>query len=195
MLSPSADKDKRYTYEDYAAWDDGNRYELINGIPHAMAAPSRDHQRVLGEIFRQFSNFLLNRSCEAFVAPFDVCLNGLRDEDKTIVQPDIFVVCDKSKLNNNKYCNGAPDLVIEIVSPSSKQRDWITKLNIYKQAGVREYWIVDPRYRQIDVFLLKEDWSVDEIDKVAKTYSENDTVPVEILSEYKFEIKLESVFK
>jgi Uma2 family endonuclease len=188
------DKDKIYTYEDYVSWDDGNRYELIGGVPYAMAAPSRDHQRVSRELIAQFTISLRNRTCEVFHAPFDVCLNALGDKDRTVVQPDLMVVCDKSKIDNNKYCNGAPDLVIEIISPASKKRDWFTKLYLYKKVGVREYWIVDPRYRRIDVFMLDEDWSdTDKLDDVSKTYTEKDEV-LSVSFIDKCEIDLKSVF-
>ena len=108
------DRDKRYTYADYESWDDENRYELIDGVVYMMSAPSIEHQGILVELSRQLANFLVGKPCRVFVAPCDVCISGLGDEDDSVVQPDIFVVCDESKLDK-KYCNGAPDMVIEIL--------------------------------------------------------------------------------
>jgi Uma2 family endonuclease len=144
----------QYTYEDYIKWSDDKRFELIDGVPYAMASPAQPHQDAVIEIGRQFANYLLGRRCKAFVAPFDVCLNAQGDKDRNVVQPDVFVVCDPAKLDG-KRCNGAPDLVVEIVSPSSATRDWFIKLNKYRKAGVREYWIVDTHAKKTDVFLFR----------------------------------------
>ena len=148
------DKDKRFTYSDYESWDDGNRYELIDGIAYMMSAPSTAHQSILIELSRQLANFLKGKKCRVFVAAYDVCLNGLGDEDDTVVQPDILVVCDESKIDK-KRCNGAPDMTIEILSPSTTKRDLLTKLVKYQNAGVREYWIVDPDTEIVNVHILE----------------------------------------
>jgi Uma2 family endonuclease len=165
--------EKRYTYADYASWDDDQRYELIDGEIYLMSAPSVSHQRIGGEIYRQLANFLKGKPCEVFNAPFDVCLYGEGDDDNTVVQPDLSVVCDKSKLADGKRCNGAPDMVVEILSPSSGQRDRILKLNKYRFAGVREYWIVDPENKSAHVYNLESGNDA--------MFGENDTVPVHIL--------------
>ena len=146
---------ERYTYADYARWDDEGRYELIDGAVYMMASPSQAHQEVLVELCGQFRGILKDKPCKVFVAPFDVCLNGAGDEDDTVVQPDILVVCDKSKLDG-KRCNGAPDMVAEILSPSTSGRDRFIKFNKYLQAGVREYWIVDPTDKIVTVYILKD---------------------------------------
>ena len=154
------DEDKRFTYADYESWDDldsnGNpiRYELIDGIAYMMAAPTLEHQSILMDLSRQFAIFLKGKSCKVFAAPCDVCLNSLGDEDDTVVQPDLFVVCDESKLDK-KRCNGAPDMVIEILSPSTSKRDLFIKLKKYQNAGVREYWIVDPDTQAVNVHILE----------------------------------------
>jgi len=148
------DENKRFTYSDYESWDDDNRYELIDGVAYMMSAPSTAHQSILMELSRQFANFLKGKSCKVFAAPCDVCLNGLGDEDDTVVQPDLLVVCDESKLDK-KRCNGAPDMTIEILSPSTTKRDLLTKLVKYQNAGVREYWIVDPDTEIVNVHILE----------------------------------------
>ena len=167
-------KEEYYTYADYAAWDDDARWELIDGAPHMMSpAPRTKHQRLIGEIFRQFSNFLIGKTCEAFVAPFDVRLNADTYDD-TVVQPDISIVCDKSKIDK-KGCRGAPDMIVEILSPSSLGYDRVLKFNKYLQAGVREYWIVDPEGKTVSVHILENG------KYVATAYGETDSVPVHVL--------------
>jgi len=146
---------RRYTYADYALLSDDKRYEVIDGVLYLMApAPSVAHQDVGGELFVQLKGFLRGNPCKVFHAPFDVCLNAAGDDDVTVVQPDILVVCDRSKLDG-KRCNGAPDFVIEILSPSSAARDTMLKFHKYMYAGVREYWIVDPIEKIVQVCILK----------------------------------------
>ena len=154
-MQPTADKEKCYTYADYVKWDDGNRYELIDGAMYVMEpGASANHQGVNGELFRQLANFLLDKPCKIFHPPFDVCLNAGGDNDTTVVQPDLVIVSDLSKLDG-KRCNGAPDMVVEVVSPSSARMDVLIKMNNYAKAGVREYWIVDPEDKLVRVCLLK----------------------------------------
>ncbi len=146
---------KNYTYADYCAWSDDERWELIDGVAYAMSpGPTTLHQSILGELFAQIHNFLIGHSCKVIPAPFDVRLNADKD-DNTVVQPDISVVCDRSKLNE-KGCKGAPDLVIEILSPASSSRDKVLKFNKYLEAGVREYWLVDPSDKTVMVFSFEE---------------------------------------
>jgi len=138
---------RRFTYEDYLTWDDDNRYELIDGEVFDMApAPSPTHQSISMELSGQFRNSLIGKLCKVFAAPFDVRLQRSKRND-TVVQPDLLVICDPSKIDK-RGCKGAPDLVIEITSPFSATHDCIRKFNVYQDAGVREYWIVDP-YRKI----------------------------------------------
>jgi len=148
--------DENRTYADYEKWElkDGERYELIDGVPYMMAAPSTRHQTVGGELFRQIANFLKGKPCRVFHAPFDVRLFGKGNMERTVVQPDVLVVCDSKKIDK-KGCNGAPDFIIEIVSPSSGKMDMEIKLQKYRQAGVREYWIVDPESRAVMTFVLE----------------------------------------
>lgn len=153
-------ENEHYTYADYLEWDTGERYELINGNTVMMAGPTFEHQNILGQIYRQLAAFLDDKPCNVVMAPFDVRLFE-KDSDKpenidTIVQPDIFVVCDRNKIDE-RGIKGAPDMVIEILSPSNFRHDRIVKLNLYNQAGVREYWIVDPTNKSVQVFLPDKD--------------------------------------
>jgi len=177
---------KLFTYSDYAGWEDGNRYELIDGVVHLMSAPTADHQRVLIRLARKFADYLDDKTCEVFVAPFDVCLSGKGDNDYTVVQPDILVICDESKIDN-RYCNGAPDLVVEILSPSTSRMDRIKKQNKYLQAGVREYWIADPVDKNIVVNVLENG------KYVIYAYDETDIISVRVLQDCN--ITLSDIFK
>ena len=169
-----AEAARSYTYEDYAGWDDGKRYELIDGVAYLMSpAPTSDHQDISRGIFGQLYTFLRGKPCKVYSAPFDVRLS-FDGDDKTVVQPDISVVCDRSKIVK-AGCNGAPDLVIEILSPSSGNRDRLLKFNKYLQAGVREYWIVDPESRVVEVHTLESGRYV------ISVYGEDDTVDVSVL--------------
>ena len=168
-------KDKRYTYADYLTWDDDVRYELIDGVPYMMSAPTIAHQEIVGELFGQLRDFLKGKPCKPFVSPIDVRLN-FENRDDIVVQPDIIVVCDKSKLEDGKSVKGAPDFVIEILSPSSFRHDLIVKLNRYMAAGVREYWVVDPEGQVIITFLLK-----DGAYTTKKTYEKGELAPVTVL--------------
>ena len=154
-MSLPMSKEERYTYSDYLTWDDGVRYELIDGIPYAMASPSTAHQRVSRELLKQFAVYLTGKTCEVFQAPYDVRLN-YDDEDDTVVQPDLLIVCDKSKLGKNS-CNGTPDMVIEILSPSTTKYDTSGKLERYLEAGVRECWIVNLERKSVLVYTLRGD--------------------------------------
>ena len=146
----------RYTFADCLTWDENESIEIINGEAFMMATPSRIHQKISGELFRQLANYLEGKKCEVYSAPFGVRLfeqDGDRPEDvDTVVEPDISVVCDRSKLDKHG-CKGAPDLIVEILSPSSLRHDRLVKLNLYQRAGVREYWIADPENRSVMVFL------------------------------------------
>ena len=135
-------EDKVYTIEDIYALPEGERAELIDGRIYYMAPPNRNHQKISGYLYYEIYDHIKrnNGKCEIYAAPFAVFLN---EDDATYLEPDISVICDLSKLDD-KGCHGAPDWIIEIVSPSSKPRDYMTKLFKYRTAGVREYWIVDP---------------------------------------------------
>ena len=135
-------QNETYTIEYIYSLPEGQRAELIDGVIYNIAPPNMQHQRVSNYISTEINLYIRSKkgSCEVFSAPFAVFLNA---DDKTYVEPDISVICDKNKLNE-RGCNGSPDWIIEIVSPSSKHMDYVLKLLKYRNAGVREYWIVDP---------------------------------------------------
>ena len=154
LRKPAVQASKHYTYSDYCGWDDDERWELVHGVPYAMAATLIPHQRVLGKIHVQIGNFLRDKSCEVFFAPIDVRLNA-DTKDDIVVQPDLIVVCDKSKIDR-KCILGAPDLIIEVLSPSSASHDTIRKFMLYLNSGVREYWILDPDTGSVIVNILND---------------------------------------
>ncbi|MEW6220275.1 MAG: Uma2 family endonuclease [Thermodesulfobacteriota bacterium] len=173
-------KHEGFTYRDYRTWSEDERWELIAGVPFCMTpAPSTRHQRLAGEMYKQIAMFLTGRDCEVFFAPFDVRLaqpDADDDETDTVVQPDIVVVCDPARIDEHG-CKGAPDFVIEILSPATAVRDCITKLALYQEHGVREYWIVSPDEKAVTVHLLREDGRYE-----ARTYRAwAEPIPVTIL--------------
>jgi Uma2 family endonuclease len=151
------DEEHRFTYADYKAWEleEGERFELINGTAYAMAAPNDFHQAIVGELSRQIANYLRGKPCKVRPAPYDVRFFYAKDEsDDTVVQPDISVICDEKK-RGTEGCRGAPDLVVEVLSPSNIAEEYVRKFNLYMQAGVREYWIVAPQSKTVQVFILQ----------------------------------------
>ena len=132
---------EKYTYADYCKWDDDQRWELIDGIPYAMAAPSVNHQQVAINLSAEFRIHLKGKKCRVFASPIDVRLNADKGDD-TVVQPDLIVVCDPKKIIESSIV-GAPDLVIEVLSPSTERHDKVRKLAKYRDAGVGEIWLVN----------------------------------------------------
>lgn len=148
-----------FSYADYCRWPDDERWELIDGEAYALVTPGLAHQTVVGELFVQVANFLRGKPCRPFVAPFDVRLphrNERDDETITVVQPDITVVCDPAKLDE-RGCRGAPDWVIEVLSPSTAAKDQIQKLAAYERAGVQEMWLVHPTDHVVIIYTLNTD--------------------------------------
>lgn len=149
---------EHYTYADYLTWPEDTRYELVDGVAYAMApAPTRTHQTVVGELFRQVANALHGKRCQAYVAPFDVRLPRADETDdrvNTVVQPDVLVVCDATKLDE-RGARGAPDWVAEVLSPASASHDQIIKLAAYERAGVAEYWLLHPTDRLLTIYRLE----------------------------------------
>lgn len=146
-----------HTYGEYLTWLDDLRYELIDGRAYAMSpAPSRRHQEIVGELFRQIANVLQGHPCQVYVAPFDVRLpRGAQADDDvtTVVQPDIAVFCDRSRLDE-RGARGAPDWIIEVLSPGTASHDQLLKRDLYERHGVAEYWLVHPGDRLVTVYRL-----------------------------------------
>lgn len=150
------DLSKRYTYADYLTWQFTDRVELIMGKIFKMSpAPSSQHQHITAAISSSIYQFIKNKPCKVFPAPFDVLLPNSSGVKDTVVQPDITVVCDASKITK-EGCTGAPDLVVEVISKSSVKKDLHEKYGIYERAGVKEYWIVQPQDRSLIIFTLSE---------------------------------------
>lgn len=150
---------RRYTFADVLAWEENERIEIINGEAVMMAPPSSIHQRIVMGLSGQLYAYLRGKSCEVFPAPFAVRLFEQAGEAPgdvdTMVEPDISVICDRHKVDD-RGCKGAPDLIIEVLSPSTTRHDRFTKFNLYQRAGVREYWIVDPTDKSVQVFVLED---------------------------------------
>jgi len=147
-----------YTTEDYWNLPDDQRVELIDGYFYDMAAPTTYHQLIAAEVHRQIANHIIEcgGSCTPFISPVDVQLDG---DDKTMIQPDVVIVCDPAKIVRRNII-GAPDFVLEVVSPGTKRRDYIVKLAKYESAKVREYWIVDPYTKKVLVYFLEGEGEV-----------------------------------
>lgn len=166
----AARKSESYTIDDIYALPDGERAELIDGKIYYMAPPNRRHQDIIFSLSRKIADYIEsnNGNCKVYLAPFAVFLN---EDDKNYVEPDISIICDSDKLND-KGCVGAPDWIIEIVSPCSKLMDYFTKLFKYRTSGVKEYWIVDPIKQRVTVYFFEKE-SVEE-------YSFGTDIPVGI---------------
>ncbi|MEQ6359427.1 Uma2 family endonuclease [Thermoanaerobacter thermohydrosulfuricus] len=188
---PLPKREEVYTYEDYLNWPEEQRIELINGQIYLLAPPSRIHQKILLNIADQFYNYLKDKNCEVYVAPFSVRFpvgNEKSDKEiKTVVEPDIVVICDESKLDD-KGCKGAPDLIVEIISPSTGRKDKVEKFNLYEKHGVKEYWIVEPELKIVSVFTLQENNRYGR----PEVYTEEDKIKVSIFEN--LEISLKDVF-
>ena len=146
-----------YTYADYLKWTIEERFEIIKGKLFKMSpGPNTWHQIITGDLFNQLYNFLKGRQCWVFVAPFDVRLPRKSKADKditTVVQPDVCVVCDPDKIDR-KGCIGAPDIVVEVLSPGSNEKDIRNKYEVYEEAGVKEYWVVSPQDKTFFIYTL-----------------------------------------
>ena len=171
---------ERYTIEDFYALPDDKRCELINGVLYDMAPPMRVHQRLVSLLVTSINNYIdkNNGDCEVNPAPFGVQLN---ENEDTIVEPDISVICDKDKLTEHG-CVGAPDWVIEIVSPSNPSHDYLKKLVLYMDAGVREYWIVDPGNQRITIYGGEQPF-------IPEPYSFDDEIKVGIYDDFAIDFK------
>ena len=184
-------KDERYTYKDYLSWQGDERWELIDGVPYCMSpAPSRLHQDIVRNIMVKFANFLEGKSCKVYDAPFDVRLSFEEEKEEdvvNVVQPDIVVVCDKKKLDD-RGCKGAPDLVVEVLSPATGKKDMHEKFVLYEKAGVKEYWVIYPKDKTIVVFVLEGEKYDD-----GTVYTVEKSITTNVLEN--FRLNLEDAFK
>ena len=181
-----AKKIKKYTYADIIKKDDNSHYEIIDGNLFVMESPSIRHQLLAGELNRQFLNYFFDKRCKVFCAPTDVVISKKKkiNEIKTVVIPDLFVVCDLNKIETN-YVKGAPDFILEILSPSTTTKDTFHKFNLYGKIGVREYWIVNPKEKVVLPYRLN-DKKVFELEKI---YDFTEEIPSYIFKELKINIK------
>ncbi|NTU41780.1 MAG: Uma2 family endonuclease [Nitrospirales bacterium] len=144
-------KDRRYTYQDYRSWPDEERWEIIEGVAYNMSpAPTVKHQRIVGQLLRKAAEGIEERGCSLFIAPTDVVF-----DDLNVVQPDVFVVCDKNKITE-KNIKGVPDLIVEVISPSTGVKDKREKRNLYEKVGVKDYFIIFPEAELVEWYRLEE---------------------------------------
>ena len=187
MRTEDYEDKRRYTYADYLEWEGPERFQLINGEVFEMASPSVAHQALQVELLTDFNNWLRGKPCRVFGSPLDVRLFPKEDKsDNTVVQPDLLVICDQSKLDKGSV-NGPPDLVIEIVSPSNTHSELFLKFQYYLKAGVREYWVVDPESKKVSVHVYENGHYISTI------YEDNDRIPVSVLTG--LEISLEDLWE
>ena len=189
------DLTKRYTYADYLTWQFDEMVELIKGKIFRMSpAPNRIHQEISGNLFLSVGNYLNNKMCKVYHAPFDVRLplppqQRTAQKLDTVVQPDISVICDLSKLDQ-QGCKGAPDWIIEILSPATSQKDLVDKFEVYEHAGVQEYWIVHPYEQTVLIYHLNNEGKYQP--QRVNPYVKNERVSVGIFND--FEIDLAEIF-
>ncbi len=182
------DLSKRYSYADYLTWRFKERVELFKGWLAKLAAPSTFHQTISGELHRQLANHFRKSGCRVFSAPFDVRLpdNIKSTDDKTIytvVQPDLCVICDDAKIDA-KGCLGAPDWILEILSPGNNKAEIQSKFKLYEEAGVKEYWIVQPGDQTVTVFDLRDDQY-----QFRMMYSNEDKIPCGLFPQLEVDMK------
>ncbi|HWK05639.1 MAG TPA: Uma2 family endonuclease [Puia sp.] len=187
QLVEEPDPSYTYTYTDYLQWKFLERLELFRGKIYRMGAPTTLHQVVTGNLYGEIRNFLKGKSCQVFVAPYDVRLpvkNRRRDDEiDTVVQPDVCIVCDPSKIDDRGVC-GAPDLVIEVLSPGNSQKEVRYKYELYEEAGIREYWVVNPAEQNLIVFLLTEEGKFGN----ARMYANGDKLVMSVLPGHSIDV-------
>ncbi|KEO83218.1 Uma2 family endonuclease [Tumebacillus flagellatus] len=195
MSSPELRFQPPVSYADLLRLPEEERWEIVNGVPYNMTpAPTPRHQEIVQNLSLEFGSYLRGKSCRVYPAPFDVRLlaDGKKDSDvSTVVQPDLSIICDPEKIDD-RGCLGAPDLVVEVSSPSTRRRDKVEKLRLYRKAGVREYWIVDLDLQIIEQYLFHGD--PDRLPEI-NVYSlkDNDTIQVSIFDA--LEISLQAIFQ
>ncbi len=190
VAEPSWSYEKEYTYADYLTWHYDYMVEIIRGKVFKMTpAPSSRHQIIAGNLYLSIGNYLKEKACHVFIAPYDIILpiaDKQRERATTVVQPDLCVICN-ADLIEERGCFGVPDWIIEILSPSTSKKDLQDKFNVYEEAGVREYWIVMPKEKLVEIFILKQAT----FDRVG-TFTVDEVITSEVLPE--LEISLSEIF-
>jgi Uma2 family endonuclease len=160
MPLPAKKEENKFSYADYLTWPGNERWEIINGVAYNMSpSPTRKHQKISIKLASKLYNYFEDKTCEVYEAPFDVKFpedeKDRNEEIFNVVQPDILVVCDLDKLEEN-CCKGAPSIIIEIISPSTASKDFIKKRDLYEKNRVNQYWILDPEEKEIFIFKLND---------------------------------------
>lgn len=190
MVTKLNNSRQKFTYKDYRIWPDDERWELIEGEAYNMTpAPNILHQSISMKLSSQFVLYSRNKECRVFAAPFDVLLGEDEENAESVVQPDLLIICDKEKLKSGKYCFGAPDLIIEILSPSTMKKDMREKYLLYQKYGVKEYWIVDPDSKDLGAYILQDNGKYED----PHIYKADEKVTPSIFPD--LEIDLEMIFK
>ena len=181
LLAPQ--ENEHYTYADYLSWEGPERYQIIYGEVFMMSSPSVAHQAICMELSRLFSNWLRGKPCRVFAAPLDVRLFPEEDNsDDTVVQPDLLVVCDKTKFAKGSV-NGPPDIAVEVMSPSTTNKEHFMKFRAYMDAGIREYWMIEPGEKLVQVHLHENDHFI------SFSYKEHDVVTSTVLQGFSVDLK------
>ena len=180
-------ENKTYTYEDLVKFEDENRHEIIDGELYLMSSPASKHQVILLDMALQFSKFFEGKKCRPFIAPLDVRLDAKGKKSKNVIQPDLMVVCDENKIQDK--IEGAPDLIVEILSKYNKLHDKFDKYHLYQKYGVKEYWIIDIEEGLAYVYILRND----NVYTLPKVYKIKETIKSTIFKG--LEISLEETFK
>lgn len=177
---------KKYTYADLIEMDDNNRYEIIDGNLYLISSPKMKHQAIVGEIYAQLRDFSRRKKCKPFIAPLDVVLSKTKQNNKilNVIQPDVFVIYDTEKIQKDKIF-GAPEFVIEILSPSSRKQDQFSKLNLYQKYQVKEYWVIDPLEMLALPYVLNERG----VYEIEKAYDLREEIPVKTLEGCKVSLR------
>jgi len=187
QLVEEPDPSLTYSYADYMQWKFKERLELFRGKIYKMGAPNTLHQVVGGKLYNEFYNYLKGKFCRVFIAPFDIRLpikNKKKDNEiTTVVQPDVCIVCDPSKVDERGVC-GAPDLVIEILSPGNSKKEVRDKYELYEEAGVKEYWVVNPTEQNLVVFNLTAEGKYGN----ARMYTNGDKLEAKVLPGYVIDV-------
>lgn len=189
MSIPAEKQDKKFNYGDYLTWEDDERWEIIDGVSYAMTpAPTINHQRISVRLSGYFWEYLKGKTGEVFHAPIDVLLPKADEKDtdvETVVQPDLIIVTDRTKLVDDQAFKGVPDLVIEILSPSTASKDRKIKRDLYQRTGVKEFWIIDPNMKTVEVYRLDGNGKYG----LPEVYSAEDTIKVGIFDDLVIDLK------